>query len=236
MTIVDFKDITDTVRSTYSATIRRVCFIRVAVDDLQNTMSGILSYLLKMSWLDQFPEPIANAYQLRAEETIQEIKSRFENHEADRAVDGEIGEYIISVTSLKTIEQEMRYKAMPLAELLGKKVAGNPGFDFYNQNCANNIIIFGEAKYLSNHNAYGSALRQINAFDRDQKDIKDLPEINAFCKDEAINNAWNGLKGFAAAFSATEISSEELLNHIFDNADFQQLLKHDEIILVAVNL
>lgn len=52
----------------------------------------------------------------------------------------------------------------------------------------------------------------------------------------ALNRAYKGQKGFAAAFSARNVSSDKLINKIKSRSDFKSLLCYEEIILVAVNI
>ena len=72
---------------------------------------------------------------------------------------------------------QLNYLDIPLAELLGKKKSGNPGFDFHSANLATDTVIFGEAKYVAATSAYSTALPQIEGFIRDKKDIEDLPDL-----------------------------------------------------------
>ena len=69
------------------------------------------------------------------------------------------------------------YLDIPLAELFKKQKSGNPGYDFYTETPIH-IILFGEAKYKSDRNAYAQALQQLNDFEQDQADIEDLVELN----------------------------------------------------------
>ena len=73
-------------------------------------------------------------------------------------------------------------------------------------------------------------------FIRDGKDIEDLPELKPFCTAAALHRAYNGNKGFAAAFSAKSTSSDRIIQNIINRQDYQSLLSYEEVILVAVNL
>ena len=70
----------------------------------------------------------------------------------------------------------------------------------------------------------------------DKKDIDDIADLRDFCTPTALMRAANGNKGFAAAFSAKSTSSDRIIKAITADEDFQELLKYEEIILVAVNL
>ncbi|MDE6242089.1 MAG: hypothetical protein K2M08_06700 [Anaeroplasmataceae bacterium] len=60
--------------------------------------------------------------------------------------------------------------------------------------------------------------------------------MKSFVTPNALNNANNGKKGFAAAFSARSTSSDRLIDKIKAHSEFQSLLCYEEIILVAVNI
>ena len=145
------------------------------------------------------------------------------------------GEYVVSELARKAIVTQMTYLDIPLAELIKEKNVGNHGFDFYSKNLEN-ILLFGEAKYVAGTNAYGSAFEQIVRFENEKRDSSDLIAIDRFCCDESKENFANGLKGYIAAFSSTTMPSETLIKNIKENANYISLGKFNEIICVAVNL
>lgn len=214
----------------------KVHFFRIVPEDLSATLADILKGLMDMSWLSKFDQEYQNrAYNSRARKTVKDIESKFESC-ADDEVSKDAGEYIVSELARKTIVNELDYEDIPLAELLGKKRSGNPGFDFHSQNKKMDTIIFGEAKYLAATTAYSSALPQIVTFIKDKKDIEDLPELEPFCTKSALNRAARGKKGFAAAFSAKTTKTDTIIKNIRSRKEFQYLLKYEEVILVAVDL
>lgn len=143
---------------------------------------------------------------------------------------------MVSELAREAIVSELNYLDIPLAELLGKKISGNPGFDFHSQNNATNTVIFGEAKYVTAHSGYPRAIDQIKAFVDDKKDIADIADLRDFCSAIALSRVIDGSKGFAAAFSAKSTPSDKLISAITAKDSFQELLKYEEVILVAVNL
>lgn len=66
--------------------------------------------------------------------------------------------------------------------------------------------------------------------------IADIADLRDFCSADALSRVVNGFKGFAAAFSAKSTPSERLISAITAKDSFQELLKYEEVILVAVNL
>lgn len=213
-----------------------VRFMRIDPENVALTLADILTGLMDMSWLKNFDEDYEkNAFRVRAEDTISDIKEKFEKGCNDE-ITSDAGEYVVSVLAKNALVNELKYLEIPLAELLGKKKSGNPGFDFHTQNNISDTIIFGEAKYIAQHSAYSTALSQIVKFIDDKKDIKDLPDLKPFCSTNALKRANGGNKGFAAAFASKSTSSEALLANILSRSDYQALLKYEELILLAVNI
>lgn len=214
----------------------KVQFIRIDPEDISKTLLEILSVLMNLSWLNNFDQEFQRkAFTSRANKTIDDIKEKF-----DKCVNDDIskdaGEYVVSELARETMVSKLKYLDVPLAELLGKKRSGNPGFDFHTQNVITDTVIFGEAKYISAITAYGSALKQIVDFIDSGKDIEDLPELRDFCTTSALKRASDGEKGFLAAFSAKDTSTEKIINNITNREEFKFLLQYEELILVAVNL
>lgn len=213
-----------------------VQFIRIDPEDVSTTLSEILEALMDLSWLKSFDADFtAQSFKQRAQITITDIKDKFA-----KCIDGKLtkdaGEYVVSETAREAIVSQLGYLSIPLSELLGKKTSGNPGFDFHSQNNITNTVIFGEAKYVTAHSAHSRAIEQIKDFIDDKKDIADLADLRDFCTPEALTRAATGAKGFAAAFSAKSTSSARLITSIRANSAFSELLKYEEVILVAVNL
>lgn len=168
-------------------------------------------------------------------ETIEDIKAKFDQC-VDDGITKDAGEYVVSELARETMISKLDYLDIPLAELVGKKRSGNPGFDFHSQNKTTDTVIFGEAKYVTATTAYSSALPQIVDFIGDEKDVEDLPELKPFCTTSALQRAANGIKGFSAAFSAKTTSTDRIIANIKKRSDFQALLQYEELILVAVDL
>lgn len=213
-----------------------VQFIRIDPEDISVTLSEIIKAIMDLSWLKNFDaDYLAQSYEQRAQITISDITKKF-NECDDGKLTKDAGEYVVSELAREAIISELGYLNIPLAEFLGKKISGNPGFDFHSQNNTTDTVIFGEAKYVSAHSGYPRAIEQIKEFIDDKKDIADIADLRDFCTDTALTRASNGLKGFAAAFSAKSTPSDRLISSITARNDFKELLKYEEIILVAVNL
>lgn len=227
MNVVEFKKINGIVGP-------NIYYLKIEVTNLSKTLNDMLKVLSDLSWLSKFNEEyMKNSFKSKVDKTVNFLIKLFEEDEKNNLV-LKSGEYIVSELSREAIVSKLNYLDIPLMELLGKKTIGNPGFDFITENKSEKIIIFGEAKYLSSTNAYDDALEQINDFISKSKDIEELSDMDKFCSKSALINADIGIKGFAAAFSVTNIKTDTLLKNIQKNQNFIKLLKYKEIILVGV--
>lgn len=145
---------------------------------------------------------------------------------------------VVSELARQGVVNRYGYLDIPIGELIATQVAQNPGFDFYSVNL-NDIILFGESKYVAARTAHNDALKQIVNFKRDQKDDKDLVTVHPFVPEgrrNAFVNYNNGQKGYIAAFAAKNESDDELITKIQANAYFQRLTDSSELICVAVDV
>ena len=131
----------------------RAYFLRVQPDDLKDTLSQIFYVLSNLSWISNFDEDyIRESFQERAKATLADIYAKITTSSTDE-VSSDAGEYVVSELAREAIVDKLGYLDIPLAELYNKKKSGNPGFDFHSQSL-DEVIIFGEAKYLDDRNAY----------------------------------------------------------------------------------
>lgn len=213
----------------------RVTFIRVDPESLAITLKHIFQVLSDLSWISKFDdEYVRTVFQTRAQPTIDRLETDLLSSKDDE-VTAEAAEYVISELSREALINQLNYLDIPLAELLGRKVKGNPGFDYYSRS-DEKVILFGEAKFLSAQNAYGSGLKQVNKFINLKKDVSDLFLLEKFCTKHELDAVTKGVKGFIVGFSAKETATDKLIEGIIANDDYKKLLGFQEIIFVAVNL
>ena len=211
-----------------------VRLIRVQPNNLNTTLGDILNTLSSMCWISQMSDVLKQAYHVRAQATIDKLNDDFTNGTVSEIISN-TGEYIVSELTRSSIVNELKYMDIPLGEKKKKKATGNPGFDIFTVN-TNEQILFGEAKYVANSNAYNNAIKQINRFITEKRDQTDLPDLVQFNIANAISNASNGDRGFIAGFSSTTISDGNLEQNIKDNTAYKALPKDKEIICVAVDV
>lgn len=213
-----------------------ITFIRIDPENLHDTLADILNALMDLSWLSHFDEDyMKSSFKIRAEKTIVDIQKKFDAC-SDDSITKEAGEYVVSELARESLVRIMSYLHIPLSELLGMKISGNPGFDFLSQNNSTDTVIFGEAKYNSRQSAYSTAITQISKFISDQKDVMQIADLHGFCTPTALKRANDGFKGFAIAFSAKSTPSSNMISSILAHTDFGKLLPFEEIIIVAVNI
>lgn len=213
----------------------KITFIRINPEDKKDTIKKILEQISNLSWIDKLmPDELKNSMKARVDPTVDFLDKQLSNNNEDE-ITSKTGEYFVSEIARETIINELEYSDIPLAELRKEKVSGNPGFDYHSEN-KNNIIIFGEAKYVAGQNAYGRALKQVVEFIDAKKDLKELTELTSFVSNEAIKNANLERKGYAIGFSSYSNSSEDLISNIRKSKHFKKIIRYEEIVIVAVDI
>jgi hypothetical protein len=213
-----------------------ITFVRINPTDIKLTLRHVFDSIANTAWISSFDqEYIRNSYNQRALDTIKYISSKIIRQD-DNSITSDSGECIVSELARKTVVEQMGYLDIPLGELIKYKTYGNHGFDFFTVN-NEKVILFGEAKYLSSQTAYGNAFKQIVKFESvEKKDVKDIVEIDRFCCDVSKSNHANGRKGFMAAFSSKNTSTEILISGIRSNLDYSKIKEFEELICIAVDL
>lgn len=146
----------------------KITFIRINPEDKKATIEKILNQISNLSWINKLiPEELVSSMNARVNPTVKLLDKQLTEND-DGAITSKTGEYFVSEVARETITNELKYTDIPLAELWKEKVSGNPGFDYHSEN-KDNIIIFGEAKYVANQNAYGRALKQVVDFIKQKK-------------------------------------------------------------------
>lgn len=213
-----------------------VFFIRIEPEDLSLALQDILEELGDFSWLNKFDKDfLKTSMKVNAQKTCDALKSKFYDKDGDPVI-CEAGEYIVSVYSKRGVVEKLGHEDVPLAELLGRQKTGNPGFDFFTEEARLQLITCGEAKYLHGKNAYGTSLSQINRFIKENKHKGEIVMLHGLVSDDSLRNLSEDSFGVCAAFSSTKTSTTTLISNICSNTDFQQALKYNYIVLVAVDI
>lgn len=195
----------------------------------------IIRTLSDLSWINQFcPEYVRSSFYQRAKPTVDKIVLNLQKCSTDN-VTSEAGECIVSELAREALVSQMGYLDIPLGELFKEKISQNPGFDIYS-GTTDQMIVFGEAKYVNQSNAYGKSMEQVDRFINNKKDVADFVDIDRFYKPIFFDNASKGDKSYAVAFSSKSTSTEDLIKGILNNNHYTALSKQKEIIYVAVDI
>lgn len=212
--------------------------IRIEPTDLSITLREIYISISDLCWISKLPH-VSRAFmtsiQNRSKKTVARIEEDLKLN-PDSSLASSAGEYVVSELSHSTVVNDLNYLDIPLPELFKEKVKGNPGFDFYSENPDTEVLLFGEAKYIANTNAYSDAFEQIDGFIDLGKDIDELANLEHFCSEGAQDKAVDGIKGYIAAFSSTSMRDEVLVAHIEKDKHYQKILHYEQVVCVAVNL
>lgn len=212
-----------------------VSFVRVDVEDLSITIKEIITILSDLSWISRFDKKyIRSSFEERATETAKHLARNMKIGKDDK-VTSDTGEYVVSELAREAIVKKFGYLDIPLAELFKEQVIGNPGFDYYSAN-SDDIVIFGEAKFLAKQNAYGVGMTQVARFIRTKQDISDINDIDKFFSENALDAVYDGEKAYSIAFSSKTTSSDRIISGIKKHKKYAELSQYKELIFVAVNV
>ena len=221
--------------SDYDASATGVIFsIALEISDLEQRVKEMLAVALDTSWLNELDVIDRMGYEARSRRTIEKITNEIlKNVESEISED--FGEYMVSDVAQTALKQHLDHIRLPLAEFIKEKISGNPGFDFHTESPAA-LIAFGEAKYSGVKNAHGRALKQINDFISDEKDVQELPDLRKFVTEAAIQNAAGGAKSYSAAFSITSEDPAEIMDNALSSKHIKKLLRYEAVYLIGVKV
>lgn len=216
----------------------KVTFLRIAPNGKRQTLDDIFTKLSDLSWINRMTPPaLHKSFEIRAKRTLDKLVEIINNSATLPIVDAVVtdaAEYIVSVLAQEAVVCELGYRDIPLPEIYKQQKSQNPGFDFIVVN-ARDVVLFGEAKFETGNNAYGSDLSQIVRFIAEQNDIADLVELYVLIPKQ-VDKVNQGEKGFVAAFSSTNLKTERLIKNIQRNVNYDVAKGYDELILVAVDM
>jgi len=213
-----------------------IIFMRVSPDNLQDAILLVLRELAEDSWLNKLAdETVRESFRLASSRTVADIERKIKDplggNNARKA-----GQYLVSHLSKKAIVSELSHEDIPLMELLSRRISGGEGFDFYTEKLSDSLIVCGEAKFVSDRNAYTDSLVQIKDFIDAQKHILDVQVICHFTSEASRKKLIKGQHGVCAAFSTTNIETDILTSNIKTSVNLSALFDKNLIILVGVDV
>jgi len=205
----------------------------VSISDIASTAQDLIlrvrdtSYLSGMDFSDQ------QAFLAVAQPTIEKLADDIFAKVSD-SVTTDFGEYLVSDSAQTLLEQQFKHAKLPLAEIIKPRKSGNEAFDFHTTS-PNDVLTFGEAKYSATKSPYKNALEQIVDFINLKKDVGELIVLKHFIKNtNAVDNAANGKKSYAAAFLINATDPKKILENSLSHID--KLLDHEELYLIGVTI
>lgn len=212
----------------------KIFSIAIEISDLELRVKEMLDVALDTSWLDELDVVNRMGYEARSVRTIDKITNEILNN-VESEISEDFGEYMVSDIAQTALKQHLDHIRLPLAEFIKEKISGNPGFDFHTES-PDALIAFGEAKYSGVKNAHGRALKQINDFIGEKKDIQELPDLRRFVTEAAIHNAVAGSMSYSAAFSITSDDLVEIMDNALNSKYMKNLLQYEAVYLIGVKV
>jgi hypothetical protein len=212
----------------------KIYSIAVDITDLAQRVKDMQKVALDTSWLDELDVIDRLGYEARSKRTIDKITNEILNN-VESDISEDFGEYMVSDVAQTALKDHLSHIRLPLAEFIKEKISGNPGFDFHTES-PEALVAFGEAKYSGVKNAHGRALKQINDFIKDEKDIQELPDLRKFVTEAAIQNAASGTKAYSAAFSILSDDVASIMDNALSSVHMKTLLGYDAIYLLGVRI
>lgn len=208
--------------------------IHAVIDDLEIRTSEIISTITDTSWINQLSPINQKSYNARSVNTIAKIVTLINDGIENNLIDS-YGEYLISLTAQDLLELCYSHKKIPLAELFKEQLIHNPGFDYHTETHTQ-LILFGEAKFSLKNSPYKKALTQIKSFIDDQKDERELADLQHFISPNSQVNFGFNAKAFSAAFSLNAKRPDTVLKNALKSYDFLQLYNYNEVYLIGVTI
>lgn len=211
-----------------------VHLIHVQIDDIDKRANEMVHTVLDTSWLNKMDSVERIAFEACSERTIQKFVNEILNN-VHGTVDTDFGEIMISDTAQCVLKSNRNHDVFPLADIIKERVSGNGGFDFHSES-PSNIANYGEAKYSGCSTRYSDALKQINEFINDRKDIAELITLRSFFSDDACSNVKKNIKGYTAAFSIHANKPKTIFQNAMTSSEFKCLLAYKEVYLIGVEV
>ena len=217
-----------------------IYYLDIIVDSISDDAKSLISIISENSWINQLDPVSKVSFETKVKATASELVKLFTTQSLQNTVSEEFGEYMISLHSLESLKTQLNHKEFPLAELWKEKIKNNHGFDFHTET-PEQLLSFGEAKYISNGNAYGRAAEQVVRFisDDEKKDYGDLLYLkNLNASDESVYRLLNdGKRCFAMGFSVNSNNLELIKKNALKNTDIRTLVnKAQTLYLIGVHI
>ena len=192
------------------------------------------SIIADHSWIAELHPYDRYSYKDVAEQTTERLVDMF--NKVQNTLTGDFGEFIISLSSQLSLENESNHIRPPLAELWKQKELGNPGYDFHTE-CPEKLINFGEAKFVSSGQSHNSAAKQVfEVFIPKNKHRRDKKELADFLSQESIKRlVENEEYGICLSFSINNGDFKQSFHTALNNEYVKGVSKYcEKLYLIGV--
>lgn len=217
----------------FTAEVHLFC---IEISDVKTNAENLIKQISNTSWISELDPVGVATFERASNETIEKLLEIFRSANEGNEIAKEFGEYMISLNSGNCLNQRCNHETLPISELWKPRITGNEGFDFHTLGPSNKFSL-GEAKYLTQGNAYGRSAKQVCDFIDSGKDKIDSGLLFHFKKPIALDNLIKGRRGFTVAFSINSSEYEQVLRNSLQNESIDRLLKCcDELYIIGVKI
>ncbi len=182
------------------------------------------------SWIMSLDTISQRSYRASSVRTITQLSHIFSN--AVEPICGEVGEYVVSLSSQDALQAHHEHKTVPLAELWKTRVKGNDGFDFHTVTSCGRLN-FGEAKFNKTQHAYTKAATQVLDFIRDDKDNADLVHLRNIVKEQLLEEKIaKGEFHYSISFSVNSEDLKLILENSLKSIEVMKLISQSKVLFV----
>ena len=209
--------------------------IGVQITDSESYLQKMLDVITDTSWISRLDKISQRSYKACAAKTIPILSSLFQD--AVEPISGEVGEYIVSLSSLDILEFKLKHKPVPLSEIWKSRAKGNDGFDFHTHTDCGRLN-FGEAKFNRSQHSYSKAANQILKFIKDNKDDADLIHLRNIIQEKLMEEKIDKKEFYySIAFSINGKDTKEILENALNSMEVKTLLKKTKVFfLIGVKI
>ncbi len=207
-----------------------VILLGIEVDDIKAYIDKLVKSVSDTSWITSLDKISQISYRANVDKTTDRLVDIFKKSKCK--VNGEVGEYIVSLSSMDALEEKHNHIKIPLSELWKSKLIGNDGFDFHTVTELNNIN-FGEAKYNCRDNPYRVAAMQVKEFIKQDKDNADLIHLRNL--EPIIGKTPIYVKddfNYSISFSVNSNKLETILNNSLESEDVKDLIEKSKALFI----
>ncbi len=209
----------------------KVFLLGIEVQDYKSYIDQVIEVISDTGWIRELDEITAKSFSANVERTTSSLVEVFKNNR-DSQVNGDVGEYIVSLSSLDSLERFFSHLKIPISELWKERVSGNGSFDFHTVT-EDKRLNFGEAKYKSTGNPYTDAAKQVSKFRAEKKDESDLFFLKEFKQVKDNTDILSQANySYTISFSLSGANPKNIMNNTLESESVLNLTKEMESLFI----